>query len=125
MHNPISTYRIQFHKSFKLKDLEKRIKYIKLLGAGTIYASPIFKATPGSEHGYDVINPAEFNPEITSKKEFIRINGLLQKENIGWLQDIVPNHMAFHPGNSWLMDVLEKGTLSDFHKIPLAVLLIQ
>ncbi|MFN2395677.1 MAG: malto-oligosyltrehalose synthase [Bacteroidales bacterium] len=117
MYNPISTYRIQFHKSFTLKDLEKQIKYLKLLGAGTLYSSPIFKATPGSEHGYDVINPVKFNPEITSKKDFMRIGELLQKENIGWLQDIVPNHMAFHQGNSWLMDVLEKGTLSDFHKI--------
>jgi maltooligosyltrehalose synthase len=28
---------------------------------------------------------------------------------MNWLQDIVPNHMAFHPENAWLMDVLKYG----------------
>ncbi|HEU4904465.1 MAG TPA: malto-oligosyltrehalose synthase, partial [Flavisolibacter sp.] len=31
---------------------------------------------------------------------------------ISWLQDIVPNHMAYHHQNKWLMDVLEKGQQS-------------
>jgi maltooligosyltrehalose synthase len=31
------------------------------------------------------------------------------ENGIAWLQDIVPNHMAFDPRNPWLMDVLEKG----------------
>ncbi len=117
MYNPISTYRIQFRKSFTLKDLEKQIEYFSLLGTGTIYASPIFKAKLGSEHGYDVINPTEFNPEVTTKDDFIRIAELFQNNHIGWLQDIVPNHMAFHPGNLWLMDVLEKGVKSEYHKV--------
>ncbi|MBE0661834.1 MAG: hypothetical protein IH597_05135 [Bacteroidales bacterium] len=39
MYNLISTYRIQFHKDYGLKDLEKQIKYLALLGVGTIYAS--------------------------------------------------------------------------------------
>ncbi|GAB3831323.1 hypothetical protein GCM10028895_48530 [Pontibacter rugosus] len=34
---------------------------------------------------------------------------------MGWLQDIVPNHMAYHPENTWLMDVLEKGPQSHFY----------
>ncbi len=117
MYNPISTYRIQFNKDFTLADLEKQLEYLELLGAGTIYASPLFKATPGSMHGYDVTNPLQLNPEVTTEKEFEKVRKKLEKNKIGWLQDIVPNHMAFHHENLWLMDVLEKGNLSDFHPV--------
>ncbi len=117
MYNPISTYRIQFNKDFGLKELEKQIEYLALLGIGTLYASPLFKATPGSGHGYDVVNPLEFNPEITNPEEFKTVTSKLKKYNIGWLQDIVPNHMAFDIQNTWLMDVLEKGMASLYHKV--------
>src|SRR6185312_40519 len=33
---------------------------------------------------------------------------------IGWLQDISPNHMAYHPGNKWLTDVLKNGRDSQY-----------
>src|SRR5690606_9582881 len=32
-----------------------------------------------------------------------------------WLQDIVPNHMAFHADNWRLMDVFERGALSPYY----------
>src|SRR5690606_7181371 len=32
-----------------------------------------------------------------------------------WLQDIVPNHMAFHQDNAWLMDIFELGPQSEFY----------
>lgn len=116
MYNPISTYRIQFNKHFNIKMLGEQIEYISLLGAGTIYASPVFRAISGSTHGYDVVNPLEFNPEITNPDGFKSIHNHLKKQEIGWMQDIVPNHMAFHPENTWLMDVLEKGPDSVYHK---------
>jgi (1->4)-alpha-D-glucan 1-alpha-D-glucosylmutase len=71
-------------------------------------------AVPGSSHGYDVTNPLKFNPEIGTNEQFEHIFNNLQSAGIGWIQDIVPNHMAFHPGNPWLMDVLEKGKLSAY-----------
>ncbi|RYZ18559.1 MAG: hypothetical protein EOO16_22195, partial [Chitinophagaceae bacterium] len=64
MYNPISTYRIQFHKDFTFADFEQHLDYFIGLGVKTIYASPIFTATPGSTHGYDALNPHEINPEI-------------------------------------------------------------
>lgn len=117
MYNPISTYRIQLNKEFSLQELGKQIEYLALLGVGTIYASPVFKATPGSGHGYDVVNPLEFNPEITQAEEFKTLVGKLKTHHIGWLQDIVPNHMAFDTHNAWLMDVLEKGMFSEYHTV--------
>ena len=110
--NLLSTYRFQFHQQFSFKQLNDTINYLQKLGVKMVYASPIFKAVPGSMHGYDSVNPLEINPEIGSLEEFREINNELRKKGIGWLQDIVPNHMAFHHDNKWLMDVLEKGPQS-------------
>ncbi|RZK67309.1 MAG: 4-alpha-glucanotransferase, partial [Pedobacter sp.] len=109
---PISTYRIQFHKGFTFKDFNKILPYLHKLGVDTIYASPIFKAIPGSTHGYDVTCPLEINPEIGTEEELFAIAAELKKLGMKWLQDIVPNHMSFHPHNTWLMDVLKNGKKS-------------
>lgn len=112
MNNPVSTYRLQFHKEFTFNDFDKIIPYLQKLGAGTIYASPVFEATPGSVHGYDGLNPHKINPEIGTEEQLKDISKRLKKQGISWLQDIVPNHMAFDPHNPWLKDVLEKGQKS-------------
>lgn len=112
MNNPISTYRIQFQKNFTFRDFQRIIPYLHQLGVRTLYASPIFEAVPGSQHGYDCVNPQRINPEIGTEAELKAISQALAERNMQWIQDIVPNHMGFHPNNQWLMDVLEKGQLS-------------
>ena len=57
-------------------------------------------------------HPHRINPEIGTEEDLRRISQKLQEAGINWLQDIVPNHMAFHPQNEWLNDVLEKGSQS-------------
>ena len=114
MFNPVHTYRIQFHKGFTFRDFDAIIPYLQKLGVRTIYASPLFQAVPGSMHGYDVVNPYLINPEIGTEAELLQLSKKLKSINIHWIQDIVPNHMAYHPSNIWLMDVLEKGTLSAY-----------
>ena len=99
MFNPISTYRIQFHKDFTFTDFEKTIPYLQQLGVKTLYASPIFEATPGSVHGYDVVNPLTINPEIGTEESLRSLHLQLKEAGICWLQDIVPNHMAYHSNN--------------------------
>lgn len=117
VYNPVSTYRIQFHKGFTFKDAERLVPYLADLGVGSLYASPIFEAVPGSMHGYDVVNPLRINPEIGTLRGLKRLVAKLDQHGIGWVQDIVPNHMAFHPANAWLMDVLEKGAQSVYAKV--------
>jgi malto-oligosyltrehalose synthase/4-alpha-glucanotransferase len=112
MFNPISTYRIQFHSGFTFADFGKIIPYLQRLGVKTLYASPIFEATPGSLHGYDIVNPLAINPEIGTEESLRSLSQQLKAAGICWLQDIVPNHMAYHSKNVWLMDVLEKGEQS-------------
>lgn len=114
MYNPISTYRLQFNSAFTLRDMDAVIPYFEALGVKTIYASPVFKAVPGSNHGYDSVDPHTINPEIGTEAELRAVIKKLQDAGIGWIQDIVPNHMAFHPTNGWLMNVLEKGKNSPY-----------
>jgi malto-oligosyltrehalose synthase/4-alpha-glucanotransferase len=114
MFNPVSTYRIQFHQGFTFNDFEQVIPYLERLGVSTIYASPIFEAIKGSMHGYDGINPLRINPELGTLQQLKRISRKLKSKGISWIQDIVPNHMAYHPDNLWLRDVLEHGPKSKY-----------
>lgn len=123
MFKPATTYRIQFHKDFNFKSFIEIIPYLEKLGIDTVYASPIFEADPGSTHGYDVVNPHRINPEIGTEEELFEISKKLKAVGINWLQDIVPNHMAFSTRNAWLMDVLTKGagsSYADFFDIDIA-----
>ncbi|TDH21562.1 malto-oligosyltrehalose synthase [Segetibacter sp. 3557_3] len=112
MFDPKATYRIQFHSGFTFSRFERIIPYLHQLGVSTIYASPVFKAVPGSTHGYDATNPNMINPEIGVVEQLKQLRWQLRERGINWVQDIVPNHMAFDPTNDWLMDVLEKGQRS-------------
>lgn len=115
MNSPNATYRVQLHNDFTFNDLAAVLPYLKKLGVHWIYASPIWEAVPGSTHGYDVVNPRRINPEIGTEAELRQLHTALANSEMGWLQDIVPNHMAFHTANGWLMDVLEKGLRSVYH----------
>lgn len=112
---PSSTYRLQFHAGFTFKQLQDILDYLHDLGISTIYASPIFKAAPGSQHGYDVTDPHQINPSIGTVEELRAIHQQLQQKQMTWLQDIVPNHMAYHTTNTRLYDVLERGPLSPYY----------
>jgi (1->4)-alpha-D-glucan 1-alpha-D-glucosylmutase len=110
-----STYRVQLHKDFTFRDLEQIIDYLKNLGVSAVYAAPMFSATPGSLHGYDVVDSHTINREIGTVEEFDRLSEKVKSSSMQWLQDIVPNHMAFHPSNFRLMDVFERCDKSEFY----------
>lgn len=114
MRLPLATYRIQFNSKFRFADAQKIAAYLKNLGISDLYASPIFKARTGSSHGYDVVDPTQLNPELGSQADFEALVQQLQDQQMGWLQDIVPNHMAYDGENLWLMDVLENGSASSY-----------
>ena len=112
MRIPISTYRLQFGRAFGFTDARRLIPYLHDLGIDTIYASPIFRARPGSKHGYDIVDPNSLNPDLGTSEDFHLLTEAARKYGMGWVQDIVPNHMAFHPDNAMLMDVLKLGEVS-------------
>lgn len=116
MYDPVATYRIQLHKEFNFSQLLSVLDYLQELGAVTLYTSPIFTSVPGSTHGYDGLQPDIIDPEIGDMQQLEEIAAKLKEKGMGWLQDIVPNHMAFDCRNPWLMDVLEKGERSRYRK---------
>ena len=111
---PLSTYRLQFTPSFRFEDARKIVPYLADLGVGYLYASPYLKARPGSEHGYDVVDPNKLNPEIGTPEEHAALIDACQARGIGHLLDFVPNHMGIGVENPWWQDVLEWGERSPF-----------
>jgi (1->4)-alpha-D-glucan 1-alpha-D-glucosylmutase len=116
MYTPTSTYRIQVNETFRLSDVAGIVDYLHRLGISTIYSAPFFQARAGSTHGYDVTNPQVISSEIGTTTELQAIAGRLKEKNMGWLQDIVPNHMAFDSANLWLTDIFEKGKHSTYYR---------
>lgn len=110
MRIPTATYRIQFNSAFGFDAAKAITNYLTELGISDLYASPIFKARAGSTHGYDIVDPTQLNPEIGSDESFENLIQDLKQKNMGWLQDIVPNHMAYDSQNKYLMDILENGS---------------
>lgn len=116
MRIPTATYRLQFNHQFGLRDAESIIDCLHRLGISDIYASPLFCATPKSMHGYDSTDPTRLNPELGTDADFQRLIETVHAHQMGWVQDIVPNHMAYSSHNPWLMDVLEYGPSSPFYR---------
>lgn len=114
MRIPSATYRLQFHKGFTFGDARQAISYLADFGVSDVYASPIFRSRAGSLHGYDVVDPNQINPELGSAGDFEALCDEVRRRGMGWLQDIVPNHMAYDSENWMLMDVLENGPNSPY-----------
>lgn len=106
---PRATYRLQFHREFPFAAAHQIVDYLAGLGISDIYASPIFKAKAESTHGYDVADPNQLNPELGTPEQFAALVSSVQAHQMGWLQDIVPNHMAYDSANAYLMDLFENG----------------
>ncbi len=116
MNIPTATYRLQFNPDFGFRDAAEIAGYLAQLGISSLYASPIFKARQDSLHGYDGVDPNQLNPQLGALADFEQLTQTLQRHSIGWLQDIVPNHMAFNYDNRMLMDVLENGPHSKYYR---------
>ncbi|HKP14291.1 MAG TPA: malto-oligosyltrehalose synthase, partial [Blastocatellia bacterium] len=115
MTKPLATYRLQFSPDFGFTAAKGVVDYLAALGVSTLYASPIFKARRGSTHGYDVTDPTQLNPELGAAESFDSLVRAVQQHGLTWLQDFVPNHMAYDSRNRMLMDVFEKGPGSPYY----------
>ena len=112
---PDATYRLQFNRAFTFAHATELVPYLHELGVSHCYASPFFKARPGSLHGYDIVDHNAFNPEIGSTEDFDRLVEALRVHGMGQLLDMVPNHMGvMGSDNAWWLDVLENGPASTF-----------
>lgn len=106
---PIATYRLQFREGMTFDRAEQIVPYLARLGISHLYASPVFTATSGSTHGYDITDYNEIDPALGGLDGFARLSRALRDAGIGIMLDIVPNHMAASPENHWWRDVAEWG----------------
>ncbi|MTD59019.1 malto-oligosyltrehalose synthase [Amycolatopsis pithecellobii] len=109
---PSSTYRLQLRPEFTFADALRQVDYLRKLGAGALYASPVLDAAPGSAHGYDVVDPTRARPELGGEDGRRALAAKLSEAGLGFVVDIVPNHMAVP--NPWWQDVLRHGQSSAY-----------
>lgn len=112
---PTSTYRLQLHGGFTLTDAAGLVPYLDALGITDCYLSPIMSARPGSQHGYDVVDHTQINPELGGEDAYATFTAQLGGPGMGVVLDFVPNHMSIDPRtNPRWRDVLENGPSSRY-----------
>lgn len=112
---PLATYRLQFHSGFRFEDARRLAGYLHALGISHVYSSPVLQARAGSEHGYDITDHNQVNPEIGGYADLQSLVRELKNYGMGLVLDFVPNHMGIGFGeNPWWQDVLTNGRTSEF-----------
>ena len=112
-HVPRATYRLQFNRAFTLGNARSLVSYLHDLGISDCYTSPLLKAGPGSDHGYDVCDHSQINPLLGGQEEFDALASEVRRRGMGLILDTVPNHMSISGSdNAWWLDVLENGPSS-------------
>ncbi|PGH45193.1 malto-oligosyltrehalose synthase [Micromonospora sp. WMMA1996] len=108
---PRSTYRVQVRPGFDLDATAELADYLSALGVTHLYTAPLLTATPGSPHGYDVVDPRAVNPELGGEAGRRRLVRALRAAGLGLVVDIVPNHagVARPEANPAWWDVLRRG----------------
>ncbi len=112
---PRATYRLQLNREFTFAQAAAIVPYLAELGISHCYTSPCFAARSGSSHGYDVVNPNDFNQELGGMEGYRTLCRALKEHGMGQVMDIVPNHMGvMGSDNAWWLDVLENGPASSY-----------
>ena len=113
---PASTYRVQLGPNMTFPGAAELIPYLRDLGVGAMYTSPVLAAAPGSTHGYDVVDPTKASPALGGQEAFTRLADALRDAGLGLVADIVPNHMgiAVPAANPAWWDVLRLGRESPY-----------
>ncbi|MBQ1037558.1 malto-oligosyltrehalose synthase [Micromonospora sp. C81] len=108
---PKATYRVQVRPGFDLDATAAILDYLADLGVSHLYSAPLLAATPGSQHGYDVVDHREVNPEVGGEAGRQRLLRALRDKQLGLVVDIVPNHagVAVPAANPAWWDVLRRG----------------
>ena len=113
---PSSTYRLQLRPEFGFEDARAVVGYLRDLGIGAVYVSPVLEATPGSTHGYDVTDPTRMRDELGGEEGFRSLAAAAREAGLGLVVDIVPNHMSVEvpSANPWWHSVLREGQASAY-----------
>jgi (1->4)-alpha-D-glucan 1-alpha-D-glucosylmutase len=114
MSAPPSTYRLQIRPSFGLGAAAQLCEYLRELGAGAVYLSPILASASGSDHGYDVV---DFSRVDDARGGAAGWRALVDAAHgLQLVLDVVPNHtgIADAAENEPWWDVLRLGSDSPY-----------
>jgi (1->4)-alpha-D-glucan 1-alpha-D-glucosylmutase len=113
---PSSTYRLQIRKSFTLDDAAATVGYLRDLGVGAVYLSPILTSTTGSDHGYDTTDPLRIDADRGGEEGWAALLAAAADAGLQVVVDIVPNHLgiAVPRENPYWWDVLMHGQASAY-----------
>ncbi len=112
MPRPSATYRLQLQPGFGFVEAAAVAPYLARLGVSHVYCSPVLQATPGSTHGYDVVDPTRLSEDLGGEDGWAALVRACRRESLGLVVDLVPNHL--HVPNPWWDDVLERGQQSPY-----------
>ncbi len=75
-------------------DVGAAADYLAALGVTHAYLSPVLAATPGSTHGYDVLDHTRLSPDAGGREGFDAMVERLHAAGVRVVADVVPNHMT-------------------------------
>ena len=102
-----ATYRLQLRPGFTFDEAAAVVPYLAALGVSHVYTSPQLQATPGSTHGYDVVDHSRPSDDLGGEPARARLLAALDSAHMGQVVDIVPNHMAIGTEqNRWWWSLL-------------------
>ncbi|MEM8856445.1 MAG: alpha-amylase family glycosyl hydrolase, partial [Pseudomonadota bacterium] len=107
-----ATYRLQLRNGVDFDTATQALAHLTRANITHVYLSPIFAATEGSTHGYDVTDHNVIDPTLGGMAGVLRFCEAAKAHGLKLLLDIVPNHMAASPQNGWWRDVLKNGAFS-------------
>lgn len=112
MRIPYATYRLQFGQDFDFRKAADAAGYLSDLGIDTIYASPVFESL---DSGYDITDPLKVSASLGGYSGLKKLSSRIKELDMLYLQDIVPNHMAYNEKNKLIADLFKKGDSSRYH----------
>ncbi|HZA32945.1 MAG TPA: malto-oligosyltrehalose synthase, partial [Propionibacteriaceae bacterium] len=113
---PSSTYRLQVQRDFTLYDAAALTGYLRDLGVGAVYLSPVLQSTIGSDHGYDTTDVTHLDRDRGGEEGFQKLLAAARAADLGMVIDIVPNHLGISvpAENPAWWDVLRLGPDSEY-----------
>ena len=86
-----------------LPGITSRLEYLQRLGVEAIWLTP-FYPSPQKDHGYDVADYCDVNPEYGTLEDFDRLIARARELRLKVVVDLVPNHTSDqHP---WFQSAL-------------------
>lgn len=76
-----------------LKGITEKLNYLKLLGIGVIWLSPIYKS-PNDDNGYDISDYQKIMDEFGTMQDFDELLEEAHKRDIKIIMDLVVNHTS-------------------------------